>query len=87
MAKQKSGKRPPPKKGTSSKASDSSGLKLGRPSLSEGPKDGRSPLVAIRFPPAELVEIDALMTKHEVKTRSEMIRRLVEAGKAVLGKR
>jgi hypothetical protein len=46
----------------------------------------RSPFVGIRLTPAELTEIDAL-AKHEGIGRSEMIRRLLDAGKRVLGRR
>lgn len=57
---------------------------LGRPSLSGKVAPGdRSPMVAIRLPPNELAAIDALADREGVK-RSEMIRRLLEAGKRAL---
>jgi hypothetical protein len=56
---------------------------MGRPSLS-GPADvgERSPVVGIRFAPKDLRAIDALADREGVK-RSEMIRRLLEAGQRV----
>jgi hypothetical protein len=43
----------------------------------------RSPFVGIRFASEELAEIDALAERHGVK-RSEMIRRLLDAGREAL---
>ena len=45
---------------------------------------GRDPVVGIRLSAEETEEIDALAERHGVK-RSEMIRRLLEAGRKVLG--
>ena len=61
--------------------------RLGRPSLSGVASAGdRSPLVGIRIPPADLKAIDALANREGVK-RSEMIRRLLEAGRLAYGRR
>lgn len=60
---------------------------MGRPSLSGPASPGeRSPLVGIRLPPDELAAIDALAERAGIK-RSEMVRRLLEAGRKAIGKR
>ena len=43
----------------------------------------RSPFVGIRLTPDELAEIDALARRHGLK-RSEIIRRLLEAGRKAM---
>jgi hypothetical protein len=46
----------------------------------------RSPFVGVRLASEELGEIDALAQQHGVK-RSEMIRRLLDAGREALGRK
>lgn len=47
---------------------------------------GRDPVIGIRLSPGETAAIDALAEREGVK-RSEMIRRLLEAGQKALSKR
>ena len=47
---------------------------------------GRDPVIGIRMSPHETATIDALAEREGVK-RSEMIRRLLEAGQKTLSKR
>jgi Ribbon-helix-helix protein, copG family len=47
---------------------------------------GASPIVGVRLSEAEMAEVDALAEQAGVK-RSEMVRRLLEAGRKALGKR
>jgi hypothetical protein len=76
MVKSKS-KKPPAGKSAKKKP-------MGRPSLSGQASAGeRSPFVGIRLAPEELAQIDALAERHGLK-RSELIRRLLEAGRKVM---
>jgi hypothetical protein len=54
---------------------------MGRPNLSGKASPGeRSPLVCIRLPATEVAAVDSLAKREGVK-RSEMVRRLIEAGR------
>jgi hypothetical protein len=54
---------------------------MGRPSLSGKASPGeRSPMVCIRLPAPEVAAVDSLAKREGVK-RSEMVRRLIEAGR------
>jgi hypothetical protein len=56
---------------------------MGRPSLTGKPSQGeRSPLIGLRIPESELACVDAFAKRQGVK-RSEMVRRLIEAGRKV----
>jgi hypothetical protein len=71
MVKQNGKRTPPAKKGKA----------MGRPSLAGASSPGeRSPLVGVRLAPDELKAVDKLANREGVK-RSEMVRRLIQAGK------
>lgn len=53
---------------------------MGRPNLAGRASPGaRSPIVGLRFPPAELAAIDKLADREGLK-RSEMVRQLIAIG-------
>ena len=83
MVKQNTPKAKPGKKPAKAGVSRTkSQLKAGRPTLSESADraGGRSPMLALRLPPDEMAAVDDL-AKREGVPRSEIVRRLIAAGR------